>query len=698
VTCPSGRICAIATLALWLVSFSALAATPPGMAPPAAAAAVAIPPLLKNSPALAALLRDWDQESVLAIEVARQAPRQVLDRKAMQRTRIETAGGEKVALGKLFDSTFTAQRALDRQMQRIPATALVGRPQINEAVVEFPDRLLMLRQVRVVVRDPQQAAAAPELARFLAPVDQAAAAQARVADLEPDVQQSFRRYITAELPLLDADDPLRQALATGGEDAVLRAVLSGAGEFDVTEQVVVERRLFNDGMPRLSNEFRPLAQTVGAALKPSVARQRPAAARDPSSLGGPAAQGRDYQYPAGERHEGRLEFSEPFLAGFTLGQELAWERKWKFGAGFLRVNYGMGYGFGLRIPVALNGRLEPTRSVRSTIDDPGRDLTLRLQAVTSDAQEEYYSRVGLAPGQVFGGDEFVFTAGSWFGFKLYALGKTWAELTPVNSPWHKSLSFRPPLGGSPREIFTFAVPPELTNTAINLGALSGALEVGVGLNGSGKVLAPYAVLVDGRPVVEQRIALNNANQHTETLRLPPLTATPGTVVQQGYGLRLGAPTYLMGISAATRLRVVMRVKAGPLKRSVATDWVDVFTLPLGQIALLPHAGTHGHYEWNDGMRIFEARDPADPAAMQVPRKVPRPGAGAPSTSPAPGTPARPAVTVRPSAVPAERPQATTGRDKASSVGYGEDPGEETQERPNPLHTQPVPIRQQAPVR
>ncbi|WP_127478600.1 hypothetical protein [Sulfurivermis fontis] len=683
-------------LILLLAAVPVLAAPPPGMAP--AAAAVAVPPVLKKAPELARLLRDWDEQSVLAMEVARQAPRQVLNRAAMQRTRIETAGGDKVALDKLFDSTFTAQRALDKQMRRIPATALVGRPQINEAVVEFPDRLLMVRQVRVVVRDPQQAAAAaPELARFLAPVDQAAAAQARVADLAPDVQQSFRRYITAELPLLDADDPLRQALAAGGEDAVLRAVLSGVGEFDVTEQVAVERRLYNDGVPRLTGEFHALAQTVGPVLKPTVAR-RSAAAREPASLGGPAMQGRDYHYPAGERHEGRLEFSEPFLAGFTLGQELAWERKWKFGAGFLRVNYGMGYGFGLRIPVALNGRLEPTRSVRSSIDDPGRDLTLRLQAVTSDAQEEYYSRVGLAPGQVFGGDEFVFTAGSWFGFKLYALGKTWAELTPVNSPWHKSRSFRPPLGGSPREIFTFAVPPELTNTAIELGALSGALEVGLGLNGSGKVLVPYALLVDGRPAVEQRITLNNANQHTETLRLPPLTATPGTVVQQGYGLRLGAPTYLMDVSAATRLRVVMRVRAGPVKRDVATDWIDVFTLPLGQIALPPHAGTHGRYEWNEGVRIFEARDPADPAAMQAPRTVPRPGAGTPSSAPAPATPARPAATVRPSAVPAERPQATTDRDKASSVGYGADPGEETQERPTPLHTQPAPIRQPAPGR
>lgn len=627
-TVKTWRTFPIVLFILLLAGFPALAAPPPGMAPPATAVAVAVPPVLKNAPELARLLRDWDEQSVLAREVARQAPRQVLNRSAMRRVQIETDSGAKVELGKLFDETFSAQRAMDRQLNRIPATALVGRPQINEAVVEFPDRLLLLRQARVVVRDPQQAAAAaPELARFLAPVDQAEVAQARVADMAPDEQQSFRRYLSEELPLLDADDPLRQALAEGGEDAVLRAVLRGVGEFDITDQVVVERRLFNDGVQRLSADraalVQPRSRGTAAPAERSIPRERPRAQPDPSLLGGPGAQGRQYRYPAGEQHEGRLEFSEPFLAGFTLGQELAWERKWKFGAGFLRVNYGMGYGFGLRIPVALNGRLEPARTVRSAVDDPGRDLTLRLQAVTSDALEDYYTRVGLAQGQHFGGDEFVFTAGSWFGFKLYALGKTWAELTPVNSPWHKSHSFAPPLGGAPRPFFTFEVPPELTNTGVDLGVLNGYLQVGIGLNGSGTVFAPYALLVDGRPVAERQLTLATTNAHTETVRLPPLSTQPGTTLQQSYGLRLGAPTYLMDLSAATRLRVVMQVKAGPLKRSVSTDWVDVFTLPLGRIPLPPHAGTRSSYEWNDGVRIFEARDPADPATMQQPRSVPR---------------------------------------------------------------------------
>lgn len=52
------------------------------------------------------------------------------------------------------------------------------------------------------------------------------------------------------------------------------------------------------------------------------------------------------------------------------------------------------------------------------------------------------------------------------------------------------------------------------------------------------------------------------------------------------------------------------------------------------------------------------------------------------------------------AKPAQKPKSTSSKDKVSVTGYGEDPGEETQERPNPLNKQgvnrPEPIK--APVR
>lgn len=39
------------------------------------------------------------------------------------------------------------------------------------------------------------------------------------------------------------------------------------------------------------------------------------------------------------------------------------------------------------------------------------------------------------------------------------------------------------------------------------------------------------------------------------------------------------------------------------------------------------------------------------------------------------------------AKPAQKPKSTSSKDKISATGYGEDPGEETQERPNPLNKQ-----------
>jgi len=355
-----------------------------------------------------------------------------------------------------------------------------------------------------------------------------AVSQARVDGLKPDEQECFRRYIKEELPLLEADDPLRKAMEEGGEDAVLRAVLSGIGEFEITDQVVVERRLFNDGGQRLSKEFRPLVQQRPLTLElpplTPVEKLELKKKREPSTIGGRSELGRQYQYSQGEQSEGKNEFSEPFLAGYTLGQEIVWERKWKFSGGFFRITYGIGYGIGLRIPIALNDWIEPARTVRSAIDDPGRNVTLRVSPVVKDGLEADYQRAGLSSSLLFGGDEFVFTAGSWLSFKLYALGKDWAELSPVNSPWHKNQSFTPPLGGSPRSFFTFAVPPELTNTVISAGALKGALQVGLGMNGTGTLMVPYTLLLDGHPILEQRMALANANTYTETLRLPPVTA------------------------------------------------------------------------------------------------------------------------------------------------------------------------------
>lgn len=603
--------------------YTATAAQLPGNAPSAASQSVAIPSVLKNSPELALMLKGWDSQSALALEMERQAPQKVLNRAAMKSVQVNTGKGEKVSLSALFDQTFTAHAALGAQLNKIPATALVGKPQLNEAVVEFPDSLVMVRQVRVVIRDPKQAAAsAPELASFLSPVDQASAANATVASLPADEQEAFRRFLNEELPLLDQDDPLRQALAEGGEDAVLRAALSGAGLFDVTDEVVIERSVYNDGGLRLSAQMRPLLvqeqkqTTIAKALRPMAQKKQETSVSD--ILAGPG-QSRNYKYNSGEKVDGRLEINEPFLAGFTLGQEFKWERRWNFGCGFLRLTYTVGYGFGLRIPLRLEGSLTPTRIERSAVDDPGRDLTLRLRTVALDADANYYSTAGIPSTQLFGGQEFVLEAGSRFSYKLYALGKDWVKGSLDDGAFRRSCDFTPPLGGSSRELFSIDIPPEITQTTLSASALKGYLQLGFVMLGSGTALSQATLLADSTTVAQKSLPMADSGNVTEVLRLQPLSAgAPGTVQEQKYGLRIDAPQYFLTLQPTARVRVGISISAGRLKRSINTDWINVVRLNLGQIKLSPHAGTHDSYEWNDGVRIFEARDPSDPVSVNKP--------------------------------------------------------------------------------
>ncbi len=576
-----------------------------------AAPKVALHPLLKNAPELSLISKNWDSNSALALEMERQAPKRVINRSAMKGIDINTGTGQKVALSGVYDQTFAAHAALATQLNRIPPTALVGRPQVNEAIVEFPESLVMIRQVRVVIRDPRQAAAsAPELASFLAPVDQASVASATVNSLPQDEKEAFHRFIKEELPLLDPDDPLRQAMINGGEDAVLRAALSGAGLFDVTDEVVIERNLYNDGSLRLSPQMRPLVmqpkQAAGESRPGSASLIKQNSPVTERAVGQQSDM--EYRYENGEKAEGTLNISESFLAGFTLGQEFKWERRWNFGCGFLRLTYTVGYGFGLRIPLRLEGNLSPTRIVRSAENDPGRDLMLSLRAVALDADQNYYKNAGVPQTQLFGGQEFVLEAGARFSYKLYALGKDWVNASMDDGAFSRSRDFTPPLGGAPRELFSIDIPPEVTQTTLSAGALKGYLQLGFVMLGSGKALSQTTLIADNANVAQKSLQIFNSGIITEALRLQPLSpGSPGTVQEQRFGVRIAAPQYFLTLQPTARVRVGISVTAGSLKRSVNTDWINVVSLNLGQIMLSPHAGTREFYEWNDGVRIFESR-------------------------------------------------------------------------------------------
>lgn len=73
----------------------------------------------------------------------------------MAAVRAETGTGVQTDLVTLFDAAFTAQRDLEKNLTRIPAAALVGRPSTQEVVVAFPARLGGRNPRRTVVQQPR---------------------------------------------------------------------------------------------------------------------------------------------------------------------------------------------------------------------------------------------------------------------------------------------------------------------------------------------------------------------------------------------------------------------------------------------------------------------------------------------------------------------------------------------------------------
>jgi hypothetical protein len=601
---------------------ASLSLTMVAQTPSAPKALLELSPILRQSPLLLPVLKRADPESLVLQTSRKQAPQRVLDRSAMRDLQIEPSPGQRMALNVVFDQVTAGHRRLSADLGRIPPTALAGSAETTEAVVEFLDRVVLVRNFRVVVRDAQQAAqTSPEFAAMLAPVDRARLASVRITDLKAEQQAGFRIFLAGEFTDLPADDPLKQALARGGEDEVLRTMLAGEGELEVTDEIELMRAPIADWKAFLPAGFRePLAAQKGstpagsAPLKAGAKKGPSAQSQVPGGLGSQPQQAatfdpatHEYRYAAGERASGEQAFEAPFLAGYSTGYWNSWSRRWKFGhLGWLRLSLGYGVGLGLRIPMVLEGRLSPTLVERSAPDCPEHDVRLQLQARPFDAPAAFYQERGLPANQVFDGQEFVLQAGTSLSFKLVAFGETVKQGTLNGPSVNRSADFTPPLKER-RDLCTVWIPPELTQTVIEYGVLSAFVKVGVGLQGRGEVMANCFPWIDGRRGTAFPAKLSSA-PFRGGFKLPALPpGAPGSLKGQPFGLEVKLQGYRLDLSAVLKLTAGAKIDVDYFDRTVQLPALDLLTIDLAGLELGPHAGTEDTYRWNEGLLAFENR-------------------------------------------------------------------------------------------
>lgn len=588
-------------------------------------------PLLQQSPLLKPLLKRVDPGSRLMMASRKAAPLKVLDRRGMEALKVTPVGGVTLSVGQVFDQAMASHCGIAQGLVRIPASARVGEPEVTEAVVEFPDRYVLVRQVRTWVKDAVRAAeASPAFADLVRGVDRGRIASMKVSDLEPDFQASFRAFLKGEFQELSPDDPLKQAMAQGGEDAVLRAYLVGEGELEVVDEIEILREPIGDLKPFLPKISSPLTLSVrGPVNVPEPTFEGPAGRLEsstPSMRGSsrPAPLGAsgttNGRYPAGERALGEARFEAPFLAGFTLGHWQGWSRKWSFGRlGWVRLSLNVGVGLGLRIPLKIKGQVRPSGWERSAPDCPAHTVRYELEAEPFDAPASFYRQVGLPETLNFGGNEFVFQSGATFGFKVVALGKTLKEGEIEGPGITRSHDFQPPLAQH-RDLFTFWVPAELTNTKVDYGVFKAFVEVGLGIGGRGAVDGAVVPLVDHRSLEERRAVQFTGASERGTFEVPGFTpGLPWSVQQRTYGLGFRFGGYRLTAEATLKLRAGFEVDASAFHRRITTDPLDLYTLRLMSFLLPPHAGTEVIHRWDQGRLVYETR-PSETSGTASPKK------------------------------------------------------------------------------
>ena len=308
-----------------------------------------------------------------------------------------------------------------------------------------------------------------------------------------------------------------------------------------------------------------------------------------------------------------------------------WERTWRYPSGFLRLTAGAWFGLGLRIPIQVEGRLNPKYIHLRGSRDGKQSYTVRFKARTLDADESFYEATGLKKSKVFDGDEFVMTLGYGYGYKLRALWTTVEEKPYKEYPSvHESVDFTPPLSSRYQTVHPgLFLPARLTNTDFGGGPLRGSVRFGIKLSAKGKVKLTFHTVVDGkrRPSHdrrERRERWNSSHQITfdsardESAWYATTFPIQGRSGTQSYGYNFSNLRYRSSWGITPGIDLSLRVGyKGLNKRFNHQLWFDDFLIEIGSTTSIRTKGRARAFRRSRGRSASQSSDPRDEGSLRV---------------------------------------------------------------------------------
>lgn len=548
---------------------------------------------------------------------------------AMGRKSVRLSNGRSMTLSTVAARAFKEQ---DSFATRASASniGLLGRKRSSAEVIELSDSFLLVKRTAVMVVDPDQfARKSPLYRRFRS----SQTGSLTTTDLDAEAKAALARFKRSELTTLAADNPLKVAAAKG-DNALLRALAAGYGDFEVVDTVEMPKVA-----PRRVNGKLLMPKVVGGVVDYSQQQRFSSVAPVRASVRKPVrAVPRELPVlPGSSRSGGASSKRKEFLAGFTVSDSWVFTKQYNYTSGFARFTVGAHYAFGLRIPIVATARMWPIRfceSSASTAEHTKKTLHLGIQVETKDANERYYKKAGLSESDISSGKEVALEAGFGYGFKIRAGWMTIASRRYSEKAFDEGVDFTPPLGRR-ETVGELFVPPEFTNSKFGVRHAHGSVELGFKVEVDGDVkfqLEPttQSSSTEGRWKPSPVRALSTpgrAPSYLTKVGSGPRNRGPfemtfsdgaekifdldlGKVVgfdhrETRFKVRLTKPRYKSkwSITPGFRLNITARYKGYGFSRS-RTFWINAARIPIGELTLDRHKGTPNELVLDGGVKVF----------------------------------------------------------------------------------------------
>lgn len=539
-----------------------------------------------------------------------------LFRRELKRDQLQAAGLGQISLSpgvQLDLKGFVQATALDVRPEivplldpKLPAGLLLAAPSYSEAILELEDRLVVDRKLTVTLAPgacnrADKPAAVADLCFLKNPANKPnkavtadlAAIRARLAKAAPDT--IVRGSVTAGQALALTDDLLLDLLLNTGARTIHQ--ISVVPKLSVKQGAVDVAGLRGFG-----------SKLDAAVLDPGLVLQLPAGPGPKVGLGDALA-GAQKTFPR-----------EYFLTGFTYGREIedSWEytfadSTWLTDRYFVRVDYHLGLGFGVRAPFAVDVKATATGS-------DTRRVELAVAPIDVDTTgAPAYQAVGLPANKTFDGKEFVLEFKASCGLYISIPGPNIDKQCPTLDLSY-SRDINPVIGGESSTIGDWWLNGNVTGLALSIPAASVSLDLGLGADVTHGVIGVRASALPGSGFAGWNagaLAFTNRNPLVFTA-----TRTPGTTTA---GFRLDQPTYGFDIRVMPRLRARVHVDVAVYDKTWTLGPWDLGFLAISRsFQLSRHDGTVAQHDYP--LFNFSNADQAlDPGAGPVlpPGKPPK---------------------------------------------------------------------------